>query len=196
MTDTTANASQAQGQTQAQAQGSNFNGGNTGNSDAQGAPPSESPDNSGAPAPRVHKTHLPGLVDHLKSLSLRSKLDLNVDIENRNRACKIHRLDKLRDPVAHPEPDSDVESVISISEDDWLHIVDSTTFESYSSSLPIFVREELAQRKRSLKDLEDDSADSHKGMSENPRKTHNGRYVSIIPDCQHFGYSVSLETFL
>lgn len=44
--------------------------------------------------------------------------------------------------------DSDDESVISILDEEWVRLADVSLFKSYSSSLPIFIHEELVSKKR------------------------------------------------
>lgn len=114
------------------------------------APDMCNPDMCVSPPPCVCKTHLPTLINHFKALSLRSKLDLNLEIELHNRACELRHIQILRNPPNPPDTaptDSDDESIITISDKEWTCLSDASIFDSYFSSLPIFVWESLTVKK-------------------------------------------------
>ena len=73
------------------------------------------PQNLGAQPAYMRKTHLPQILDKLRTLPLKLKLSINKDIkqENEHRAACAYR--HALDPVANPDPGSEAASMITLS---------------------------------------------------------------------------------
>ncbi len=83
----------------------------------------------------------------ITKLPLSARLDINAEIESRNKEHTKTLWNWSCNPQGEA-PDSDNESVITIPDEDLDRLLDPSTFNAFSASMPFFVREEVSSRKR------------------------------------------------
>jgi len=76
-------------------------------------------DSAVTPQPRAPRTHTsPGIIQLLKGLSLPNILQRNKKIEADNDARSAKTLNNALDPAGHPQPGSEVASLITVDPED------------------------------------------------------------------------------
>lgn len=115
----------------------------------------------------------------ISKLSLRAKLDLNSKIESRNNERELKRWSRAPQST---EADSDDESVISVSELELASLTEPIIFDSLSPIMPLFIKEEIAKRKRRTDPAtgSDTSADSDSHVDK--RRCVDGSYLKTLVD--------------
>ncbi|EDR05363.1 uncharacterized protein LACBIDRAFT_329795 [Laccaria bicolor S238N-H82] len=84
------------------------------------------------PQPRVPRTHTsPAIIQLLKNLSLPNILQKNKGIDAENDARSAKTLNNALDPVAHPQPGSEVASLITIDPEDLARLRVPSKFMAY-----------------------------------------------------------------
>src|SRR5277367_1072366 len=86
---------------------------------------------------RLRRTHKDELISSfLSKLSLREKLSMNKEIEEKNKEREAKTLRHKMDPVNHPDTGSETASLISIDPADIEDLKDQTMFARFLSVLP------------------------------------------------------------
>ena len=84
--------------------------------------PEQPPNNEAQQQPantRARRTHKDDLISSfLSKLSLRDKLSMNKEIEDKNKERELKTLKNKQDPVAFPDPGSEAASFVTIDEAD------------------------------------------------------------------------------
>jgi hypothetical protein len=108
-------------------------------------------DNIQSRVPRTHTS--PAIIQLLKNLSLSNILQRNKNIEAENDARSAKTLNNALDPVAHPQPGSEVASLITIDPEDLARL----RVPSFFTSVGDFIYNSLARHlaDEELKDKED-----------------------------------------
>lgn len=94
--------------------------------------------------PRIRKTHKPETLHFINELTLDAKLDINAEIEWRNRESAKRRWQWHCNPRGE-EPLDDDEPVLAISEDELERLSDPIFS---NAPMPFFIKEEIFSRKR------------------------------------------------
>jgi len=117
------------------------------------------------PQPRVPHTHTsPAIIQLLKWLSLPNILQKNKKIEAENDARSAKTLNNALDPVGHPQPGSEVASLITIDPEDLARLRIPSFFASvrdhiYNSLARHLADDELKEREEKKRKDDDISAD-------------------------------------
>jgi len=93
----------------------------------------------GTQIPHPRKTHLPHILDKLKSLPLKLKLSMNKDIEQKNEQRALSAYNHLLDPVNNPDPGSEAASMITVSSDELLSLQIPSVMSTVSSVMPLYL---------------------------------------------------------
>ena len=90
-------------------------------------------------APCVPKTHLPNLLDKIKSLPLKLKLSMNKNIEQANFARAERAYMHALDSVANPDPGSEAASMITISSEEMSSLSVPSIMSTLMSVMPLYL---------------------------------------------------------
>jgi hypothetical protein len=114
------------------------------------------PENLGDVPPfRVPKTHLPNLLDKIKSLPLKLKLSMNKNIEQANFTRAERAYKHALDPVANPDPGSEAASMITISSEEMSSLSASSVMSALMSVMPLYLLQTLSFQDKDKRKRED-----------------------------------------
>jgi hypothetical protein len=99
---------------------------------------------------RVAKTHLPHILDKLKSLPLKLKLSMNKNIEQENERRIERAYMHTLDPVANPDPGSKSASLITLSSAEMHSLSIPSVWSALVSGIPLYLLQLVG-----LKDTQD-----------------------------------------
>src|SRR5271155_1599581 len=86
---------------------------------------------------RIHRTHKDDIISSLiRKLSLREKLSMNKDIEEKNKERESKTLKNKIDPIIHPDPGSETASLITIDDIGMDDLKDPSMFSCFFNVLP------------------------------------------------------------
>ena len=106
---------------------------------------------------RAHRTHLPCLLDILKSFSLADKLEKNKEIEKQNAAHLRKTFDNAIDPQTHTQPSSPAASLITLTSQDLEDLKNPNIFKRFKSLLLVDLLKSLTPTLLKKQDAEEPS---------------------------------------
>jgi len=102
---------------------------------------------------RIHRTHKDDLIlSILSKLSLRDKLSMNKEIEEKNKEREIKTLRNRQDPVTYPDPGSEAASFITIDKADIDDLKDQAMFTRFLNVLPDSLIQRITRENRHEKE--------------------------------------------
>ena len=102
---------------------------------------------------RIHRTHKDDLISSILSkLSLRDKLSMNKEIEEKNKEREIKTLRNRQDPVTYPDPGSEAASFITIDKADIDDLKDQAMFTRFLNVLPDSLIQRITRENRHEKE--------------------------------------------
>ena len=102
------------------------------------------------PLAPTHKTHLPQILDTLKSLPFKLKLSMNKEIESKNKQRATHAYKHALDPIANPDPSSEAASMITITSKEFRSLSIPSVMSNVASVIPLYLLQLVG-----LKDAQD-----------------------------------------
>src|SRR5271155_4883357 len=94
---------------------------------------------------RIHRTHKDDIISSLlRKLSLREKLSMNKDIEEKNKEREPKTLRNKIDPILHPDPGSETASLITVDDVD----KDPSMFSRFFNVLPDSLIQKITRENR------------------------------------------------
>jgi len=120
-------------------------------------PPTMGQDTGNVIPHRIPKTHLPNLLDKLKSLPLKLKLSMNKNIEQTNFSRTERAYKHALDPVANPDPGSEAASMITISSEEMSSLSIPSFMSALTSVMPLYLLQIFALQDKDKRKREDSS---------------------------------------
>jgi hypothetical protein len=125
----------------------------------------QQPQNFGAQSSHSHKTHLPHILNKIKSLPLKLKLSMNKNIEQQNEQRVLRAYNHALDPVNNSDPGSEAASLITISSEEMLSLHVPSVMSSLSSVMPLYLLRLIGLKDKHRRDDHEISAELPLGDS-------------------------------